>query len=1227
MRGRFRTFSRAGIGLSTCAMSVLLAGCGGGSGSTPAPTTQAISVSVTPATMSLNGAGSQTFSATVANDSANAGVTWSIGTGAGTLSASSTNGVTYTAPSAVTATSTVTLTATSKTDSTKSAAATITLTPIAVTFSTITTGITLDSGQTLALSAKVTNDASASGATFSVSGAGTVTPASATGNSPATMLTATGNAASTVTVTATSVTDTTKSASTAAIAVNPALSITTAAGALAAATSNAAYPGATIATSGGTAPFAFTLASGSLPAGLTLNSSTGAISGTPTGSAGTSTFTIKVTDSATTPVSVTSGAYTIAASAAPLAWVTAGTLATGTVGTAYTQNLATSGGTGAITYTLNSGTMPAGLSISGSTINGTPMAPTPMAGNVITVKATDSATPTQVTSISANLTLIVNPVPLVVTNTSLPSGTVSAAYSYQLTSTGGTGAITWSLTAGTLPKGLSLSSGGLLSGTPTETASAVSLTFKAADSATNQAQSVTATLSLTISSGPTITSVAVSCASTSVQTGQTSQCAATVIGTGSYSSAVNWSVAGIQGGNADVGTISATGLYTAPSALPAINPVAVTATSTADATQSGSADLTVAVVSLAISALSTSSPVALTPMTVTASGIDPSSPITLTFSDGAGFSVTESPIRVDTSGSGMMIVAVPLYVNPTTGATGADTVSLVLKQGSQSSPPVTVDIQDLPTVASYGATPGQISHQALIFEAMVMGQRLNQLQAFAGLPGNTVDTTAAQSALKNLLTPILNARSDVDSVISDPSTVISGGVSTASGSPVQFDATALDTMDRINGVFLSNVMNLSSTSAAVRGRTPILNSDLKGKQKGEKARSEDSELSAWINGIGLVTNLASYEESMLTSLSSGQSFSSYSVSDYATALSKTIGTSLSTAGTFIPGNKLLGISGAVFSALPTIGTALGNDTAWVQGWVSGDSALMDASQTEMNKGQADAWTMTADLTAAVLGTSSIKDVYKDTAAGASTILDMVALVNQTEAAGKYAAINLQSVPISDTTPPSSPSQGIGIVQGSINIPNSTGQSGLDLCCFNDLGITGIVDANGNYESFVPLGAANTDYQNLTVDGTDPLSGAILATETVDLSGLDSTTPITIPTLAPPTTAPGAGDYVGTCNLVVSAYTCCSDGVCETAPGTTESAPFDPSIAPGTDLSQLLSEVCTAFDDSMIGGCGSSSCSMTAGTSDSVAFSFSCAPDPLDGCTGGNVTETCSAASQ
>ena len=59
--------------------------------------------------------------------------------------------------------------------------------------------------------------------------------------------------------------------------------------------------------------------------------------------------------------------------------------------------------------------------------------------------------------------------PVVVTTTSLPDGTITVPYSQTLSATGGTGPYTWSVTAGALPTSLSLSSGGVISGTPTVT--------------------------------------------------------------------------------------------------------------------------------------------------------------------------------------------------------------------------------------------------------------------------------------------------------------------------------------------------------------------------------------------------------------------------------------------------------------------------------------------------------------------------------------------------------------------------------------------------------------------------------------------------------------------------------------------------------------------------------------------------------------------------------------
>ncbi len=88
---------------------------------------------------------------------------------------------------------------------------------------------------------------------------------------------------------------------------------------------------------------------------------------------------------------------------------------------------------------------------------------------------------------------------------------------------------------------------------------------------------------------PTITSVSVTCAASSVATGKTLQCTPTVAGTGSYSSAVTWAVNGTSGGSATYGSISASGLYQAPTAAPSAYIVTLSAMSSADSTKSGSA--------------------------------------------------------------------------------------------------------------------------------------------------------------------------------------------------------------------------------------------------------------------------------------------------------------------------------------------------------------------------------------------------------------------------------------------------------------------------------------------------------------------------------------------------------------------------------------------------------------------------------------------------------------
>ena len=59
--------------------------------------------------------------------------------------------------------------------------------------------------------------------------------------------------------------------------------------------------------------------------------------------------------------------------------------------------------------------------------------------------------------------------PVIITTSSLPAATVGVAYSATLTATGGIPPYTWSVIAGALPTGLSLSGTGNITGTPSAT--------------------------------------------------------------------------------------------------------------------------------------------------------------------------------------------------------------------------------------------------------------------------------------------------------------------------------------------------------------------------------------------------------------------------------------------------------------------------------------------------------------------------------------------------------------------------------------------------------------------------------------------------------------------------------------------------------------------------------------------------------------------------------------
>jgi hypothetical protein len=287
---------------------------------------------------------------------------------------------------------------------------------------------------------------------------------------------------------------------------------------------------ATLAASGGTTPYTWALASGTLPAGLSLNAASGALAGFPTLAVAGKAISFAVTDSST-PARKATAILTLTI-ADPLN-ITSISLPNGQIGSAYSAFVGATGGTTPYKWSLSSGALPAGLSLNATTgaISGTPTAA--VTGAALIFLVTDASSPMQSTSMELPLTI--SPRPLSITSSALPGGQLNAPYTATLTATDGTAPYKWSLSSGSLPAGLSLSPAGVISGTPTATAASTPLTLQVSDAGSPQ-QTQTIVLPLTIID-PSVITVAVAPARAALTVTQT----LTVSAATNDTSGVNWS--------------------------------------------------------------------------------------------------------------------------------------------------------------------------------------------------------------------------------------------------------------------------------------------------------------------------------------------------------------------------------------------------------------------------------------------------------------------------------------------------------------------------------------------------------------------------------------------------------------------------------------------------------------------------------------------------------------
>ncbi|MEI9973752.1 MAG: putative Ig domain-containing protein [Ignavibacteriota bacterium] len=248
----------------------------------------------------------------------------------------------------------------------------------------------------------------------------------------------------------------------------------------------------TLSGSGGTAPLAWSLSTGALPAGMSL-SAAGVISGTPAAVAfpTTATFTVALTDSVTAS---TTQQFSLVVN--PAIVITPATLPATTSGIAYPQTLTATGGTGSIAFSATG--LPAWLTLSaGGLLSGTAPSVATQTTFSFSAKATDS----DGASATNPYSVVVNPLPTITNASPLPAWTINRPYAQTILASGGTGALTFADNGSTLPAWLTITSGGVLSGTPTATGT-VSFTLQVTDSLSSFS---TKTFSLTINPTPSVT--------------------------------------------------------------------------------------------------------------------------------------------------------------------------------------------------------------------------------------------------------------------------------------------------------------------------------------------------------------------------------------------------------------------------------------------------------------------------------------------------------------------------------------------------------------------------------------------------------------------------------------------------------------------------------------------------------------------------------------------------
>jgi hypothetical protein len=503
----------------------------------------------------------------------------------------------------------------------------------------------------------------------------------------------------------------------------------------------------------------------------------------------------------------------------------------------------------------------------------------------------------------------------------------------------------------------------------------------------------------------------------------------------------------------------------------------------------------------------------LAPLRITTSGGD-SNPVTVTYSDSGGFSVSASAIEVS---SGSVTTSVPIYVNPKTMNTDTGTVSIVLSQNGRSSQPVSFTIQDLPPISSYGTSLGQITHAFMIFENLMLGHSLNEMQtmqqALANDSNAVAQTQHAAYTLYTTLIPASNkARSEVDQIIANNSATFSWG--TVNENAIQFDAQQLDFTDRVLALYL--LQQFGNIPAATSG-SARMEAKVSGKRTKTKAATVSNPLQSILDQIQNLDGALGLMDG-IRKLGQNAQADAITAADGTSMLAKSLGAE--------PFEKSVGLAVVWPKLALAISTLLNSITpiaACVGSPMTCDNATELANAVDTNGKNV----VLADMSAVAQSSWAAGFLSNGLLSSSESLASSIS-VYQAIANGDIANLwDAASTAVHNAQFANIISSSLGVLKGTATISNSAGPAAsltgiqLQQCsgasCNSNFDITGVADQGGSYDLVVPLQVPGVNYASMDIVAFDFDTNTGLSSQVVDLTGLDPSHPIQVPPIT------------GTCN--------------------------------------------------------------------------------------------------